>query len=132
MKLIKGDLIQDRLAEDERSILLIIRIDPDQVIVLDSRRPLKYDVLSIGTKYKFINNKGEQMEKNLVECKVCRKVKTRVAVGKFGDNKTNIYTDENSVRWNGRVCPQCHKENMKLKTKELRELKKQVSDVPKA
>ena len=58
-------------------------------------------------------------------CKSCGQEKIRNLVGKF-NSKDKKYHDENGKTWNGHVCPSCHKENIKMKIKLSRALKKSI------
>lgn len=61
-------------------------------------------------------------ESNLVHCKHCKKLKERIEDGKF--NKTNKrFKDINGKLWNGKTCPDCHAEKIKMSMKKLRFLR---------
>ncbi len=54
------------------------------------------------------------LEKEVKECKQCEKLLVRVQDGKFDNGKDKRWRDPNTLRmWNGRVCPDCHAENVK-------------------
>lgn len=52
-------------------------------------------------------------EKNLTTCRVCQETKMRTEDGKYGTSRNKRWKDENGKIWRGRVCPDCHKAEMK-------------------
>ena len=62
------------------------------------------------------------IEMNKRICKTCGLIKDRILVGKF-DNRNKKYHDETGKTWNGNVCPKCHIEQVRIKTKLSRSLK---------
>lgn len=60
-------------------------------------------------------------EANLRICKVCRKLKQRIEVGKY-NLKDKKYADESGKAWNGSSCPDCSKERLKnhMRTKRVK------------
>jgi hypothetical protein len=48
-------------------------------------------------------------ELDLAYCKVCQHKKMRIQVGKY-DDRNKRFLDETGKAWNGRVCPQCHRD----------------------
>lgn len=48
-------------------------------------------------------------ESNLRTCKICDEIKVRISDGKFPNNSTTRYKDDNGKQWMGRTCPDCHK-----------------------
>lgn len=61
------------------------------------------------------------MEVNKRICKVCGELKNRILVGKFDDKNKKYHGDDGKL-WNGSVCPQCHKEQVRAKMKLTRSL----------
>jgi hypothetical protein len=59
---------------------------------------------------------------------VCGKLKLRKHVGTF-DGKNKRFVDESGRLWNGRKCPDCHKNKVKVDTKEKRTNAKRPTDV---
>jgi DNA-directed RNA polymerase subunit M/transcription elongation factor TFIIS len=59
-------------------------------------------------------------EANRTICKVCRKIKMRIQSGKYPDSKDKKWVDESGVQWNGRTCPDCHRERMKFHVRKVR------------
>lgn len=59
-------------------------------------------------------------EVNVSKCHgPCGNLKVRRQVGTF-DGKNKRYIDEDGRLWNGRVCPVCHKNKVKVQVKEKR------------
>ena len=58
-------------------------------------------------------------ESDLSTCRLCEKIKIRRFVGKF-DDKNKKYVDETGLLWNGRKCPQCHKDHSRMNMKKKR------------
>jgi len=58
-------------------------------------------------------------EKNLVKCKICKELKSKIMSGKYPNNKDVRWIDEDGSQWSGKVCPSCHrdrnKQNQKIK-----------------
>ena len=52
-------------------------------------------------------------ERNLSTCRVCLKNKERIEDGKYGTSRNKRWRDEAGRLWRGRVCPDCHKLEMK-------------------
>lgn len=52
-------------------------------------------------------------EKNLSTCRVCQESKMRIEDGKYGASRNKRWRDEHGKIWRGRVCPDCHKSEMK-------------------
>ncbi len=53
------------------------------------------------------------IEKNLSTCRVCEESKERIEDGKYGESRNKRWRDETGRLWRGRVCPDCHKSEMK-------------------
>jgi Zn finger protein HypA/HybF involved in hydrogenase expression len=53
------------------------------------------------------------MEDNKRVCKVCQKPKDRVEAGRYND-RDKRFTDLNQKAWNGNVCPDCHRDRVKV------------------
>lgn len=53
------------------------------------------------------------IEKNLSTCKLCLEKKQRAEDGKYGESRNKRWRDESGRLWRGRVCPDCHKTEMK-------------------
>lgn len=50
----------------------------------------------------------------LFTCKVCGQTKVRNVLKSYDTVKQDkAYVDENGKRWNGKVCPSCHKLNVR-------------------
>lgn len=52
-------------------------------------------------------------EVNLIKCKVCEQLKTRIEAGKYPNGKIKVYTNEFGKKWNGKTCPDCNKDRVK-------------------
>lgn len=52
-------------------------------------------------------------------CKVCKQIKSRLQAGKF-DEKNKKWVDEKGKLFNGKVCPDCHRDKMKEQVKAKR------------
>ena len=52
-------------------------------------------------------------EKNLTTCRICQETKLRIEDGKYGASRNKRWRDEEGKIWRGRVCPDCHKTEMK-------------------
>lgn len=57
-------------------------------------------------------NNEVKKEVDIRACKKCGQLKERIFVGKF-DLKNKKYTDSTGALWNGRLCPDCHRERLK-------------------
>lgn len=64
-----------------------------------------------------MEKKNDTVERNPTECKVCKQVKLRILAGKWDDTNKR-WNDETGSAWNGRTCPQCHKEKVAKRWKE--------------
>ena len=53
------------------------------------------------------------IEQNLSTCRVCQESKQRIEDGKYGESRNKRWRDEEGLLWCGRVCPDCHKKEMK-------------------
>ena len=53
------------------------------------------------------------LEQNLSTCRVCGENKERIQDGKYGESRNKRWKDEKGQLWRGRVCPDCHKSEMK-------------------
>lgn len=53
------------------------------------------------------------IEKNLSTCRLCGVPKERIEDGKYGESRNKRWRDEEGRLWRGRVCPDCHKGEMK-------------------
>lgn len=63
------------------------------------------------------------METNKRQCKVCKVLKDRIETGKWNpEGKDKKFVDEHGKAWNGNVCPPCHKDNVKVKTRDRRKI----------
>lgn len=62
----------------------------------------------------------KDLEKNMKVCKVCMILKLRIVAGKFNE-RSYKYIDNRGKLWNGRVCPDCHKNVCKNNMRDLRE-----------
>lgn len=62
-------------------------------------------------------------EKNESTCKVCQQIKTKILNGSYSINNKR-YIDENGKKWNGNVCHECHKAQMKVAMQKLRDSRK--------
>ena len=54
-------------------------------------------------------------ERNLSTCKICAESKERIEDGKYGESRNKRWRDESGRLWRGRVCPDCHKTEMKTR-----------------
>jgi predicted adenine nucleotide alpha hydrolase (AANH) superfamily ATPase len=52
-------------------------------------------------------------ERNLSTCRSCEETKIRIEDGKYGESKNKRWRDAEGKIWRGRVCPECHKLEMK-------------------
>lgn len=68
-----------------------------------------------------------QEENDLSTCRVCEKIKLRKLVGKF-DDRNKKYVGACGKLWNGRVCPQCHRDKVKHGMKKMRMLNGESSN----
>jgi Zn finger protein HypA/HybF involved in hydrogenase expression len=57
---------------------------------------------------------SEVVEIQYVVCKACSIEKIRVKAGKF-NAKDIRWVDESGDLWNGRICPDCHRENTRVR-----------------
>lgn len=55
------------------------------------------------------------LEQNLSTCRVCGENKERIEDGKYtgGSGRNKRWRDDTGRLWRGRVCPDCHKSEMK-------------------
>lgn len=61
-----------------------------------------------------MNEEVKPTEVNLIKCKVCEQLKTRIEAGKFpGKGNIKKYTNELGEAWNGKVCVTCNRDRMK-------------------
>lgn len=58
-----------------------------------------------------------------VTCSKCQVIKMRLKTGKKYRNKTWQYLDENSHKWEGKICPQCMKEKNTIRNEKVRQAK---------
>lgn len=71
------------------------------------------------------------MSDNKGVCKICKETYVKIIVGLSNNGKNIKYVDENGKRWNGLVCPACHKEEIRKRGLEKRaqsRLKKEQAD----
>lgn len=59
-------------------------------------------------------------EQNLSTCRTCEQPKERIEDGKYGASRNKRWRDETGRLWRGRVCPDCHKIEMKDRMVKLR------------
>lgn len=60
-----------------------------------------------------------ETERDMVTCRKCSEIKPRIKKGKY--NETNHkYVDDNGRAWNGRSCPECNAERVKIKMQKIR------------
>ena len=55
------------------------------------------------------------LEQNLSTCRVCGENKERIEDGKYGESRNKRWRDDSGRLWRGRVCPDCHKLDMKTR-----------------
>lgn len=60
-----------------------------------------------------------EIERDLVRCNKCGQVKPRIRMGKYNENDFK-YIDDNGRAWNGRSCPECNAERVKIKMQKIR------------
>ncbi len=65
-------------------------------------------------------------EKDIRECKVCKQMKERIMVGRFPNGRDKKFANANGVLWNGRICPDCHRDGTKDRQLKERHAKKNV------
>lgn len=58
-------------------------------------------------------------ETNSAICKICQNLVTKITDFKY-DEKNFRYVDDKGKFWNGKTCPACHKEAMRLRMKAKR------------
>lgn len=66
---------------------------------------------------------NESVEANIRQCKVCKRLLSRVLDGKFNtkDKKWISFDEEGKPGlWNGNTCPSCNRERVKNHMKALR------------
>lgn len=56
------------------------------------------------------------VEQNFRQCKQCGVIKNRISSGMF-DEKNKKWVDEDNGTWNGKVCPTCHRANVRQNMK---------------
>lgn len=59
------------------------------------------------------------VETSVIVCKICKQMKTRYQNGMF-DIKSKRWVDEHGKLFNGKVCPECHKNKVKEQIKNKR------------
>lgn len=59
-------------------------------------------------------------EVSQIICKICKQIKARILAGKFDDEKNKKWVDSTGKLFNGKVCPDCHRDNVKKQVKEKR------------
>jgi hypothetical protein len=59
-----------------------------------------------------IETKPVQVEWSIMQCKGCNQTKKRFMDGRFANQKDVRWRDEDGGMWNGRNCPQCHREKV--------------------
>jgi hypothetical protein len=59
------------------------------------------------------------MEQNIKCCKNCGVNKQHILDTKY-DYKNKKYVDETGGQWNGKTCPSCHNNNMRIHMKSKR------------
>lgn len=64
-------------------------------------------------------------------CKVCGVEKGRVEMGRFPKGVCRRYVDEKGQFWNGKVCPDCNNERIRLHMDNLRIKRKAEKDAKK-
>lgn len=69
-------------------------------------------------------------ERNLSTCRSCEETKLRIEDGKYGSSKNKRWRDENGHLWRGRVCPDCHKLEMKDRMVKTRSKEDVICEVP--
>ena len=57
------------------------------------------------------------------ECKVCKQMKERIMVGRFPNGRDKKFANSNGVLWNGKTCPDCHREVTKTRQMDDRKAK---------
>lgn len=53
------------------------------------------------------------MEKNIRQCKVCGNMKDHILEKKFASNEKK-FIDSTGKQWNGKTCPDCHRNRVKI------------------
>lgn len=46
-------------------------------------------------------------------CKICQQPVDRIEAGRYND-RDKRFTDLNGKAWNGKVCPDCHRDRVKV------------------
>lgn len=64
-------------------------------------------------------------EANVTECATCKQKKMRIVVGYWGKNKK--YVDENNALWNFKQCPDCNRDRVKNRMRQLRQSRKNLA-----
>lgn len=70
------------------------------------------------------DNKEVKVESDVRACKTCGQLKQRIFIGKY-DLKNKKFADESGSLWNGRNCPDCHRNRLKEHMR-----KKRIKDNP--
>lgn len=66
-----------------------------------------------------MDDNSKVLEIQTKNCKICNKIKVRIADGNF-NSKDKRWRDSEGELWNGLTCPSCHKNKMVLKMREKR------------
>jgi hypothetical protein len=56
---------------------------------------------------------GERKNKTLKQCKICNQYKIKINDGKRPDGRNTRFVGEDGLEWCGKICPVCHKNNVK-------------------
>lgn len=59
------------------------------------------------------------MENDLSTCRKCNLIKVRILSGTF-DGRNKRFVDDKGRLWNGRCCPDCNNERIRLQMQKLR------------
>lgn len=65
-------------------------------------------------------------ETSVIQCKICKEIKTRVLAGKWGNCKK--WVDTEGKLFNGKTCPNCVKSRCKEDMRKLRSIKKEAEE----
>jgi hypothetical protein len=68
-----------------------------------------------------------EKEIDISKCRTCGKLEVRKHSGSF-DGKNKRFVDSEGKLWNGRNCSSCHRNKVKVQTKEKRTNAKPQSD----
>ena len=66
------------------------------------------------------------LEKDDRECKICKQLKERIFVGKYPNGRDKKFANGHGVLWNGRICPDCHRDVTKTRQMADRKAAKDV------